>query len=491
MRVPSEVRNPAPRIERTGANRVSAPTVEGTPQETPAQQQERAEAARLAQLPAMQSIRGQDGFDTASTQAAQGVGAARPTGALPPPAALNLEAPVGAVPGNRPGNRPADVRAVQERLHGLGYLSASDYQAERVDAGGQGRVAESSMPRTMEALRRFQGQVAGGTDGVVSPGGAAARALADPTYGTQTTINPRASDTTAGVPLESMRLPRDVEQIVRAVEAVETGSGALGESPALLRNASGTPASFGRGQLIGGTAVSLLNSSPELARRYELGPQEMRRLTDIATRTTAHYNAIAGRVPRGGDTEAGLQRRIAEYTATEGARFRQETGLGDADIANMFRAAQLRNQMAANRGGNIDRLLASPDVAANVRALGLSTSDLAAYRRNPAFHGEHRAGFVTRALFSTSPEGQRLRNAMTDNGGVPISRLLIQQNHESVLRAGQQQLGRPLTPREAAQATMFVHNHGERGLPQYLAGLNRPNRREDAYVQRAMQGWTP
>ncbi|WNG23557.1 peptidoglycan-binding protein [Cystobacter fuscus] len=442
--------------------------------------------------PAVRALRGQDGFDApVRGQATAPVEVATPvpeTRTLPSPVTLNLTASVGA----RGANQPGDVRQVQDRLQQLGYLSEADHVAEQVDASGTDPISEQAMPHTMDALRRFQREVAGQSDGKISPRGITARALADPTYGTQSTINPGAADATAGLPVST--LPRPVAQIVQAVEAAETGANAvLGESPALLRNASGTPASFGRGQLIGRTALDVLTRHPDAARHYGLDTQQLQDLGNIAQSTREAYRAISAQIPAGGDTEEGLQRRIAEYTSSEqGADFRTRTGLGDADIANMFRAAQLRAQLPrqANSGETYQTLMNRPDVAANIQALDLSESDVSAYLRRPAIHGENREGFITRALLS-SEHGQALRDAMTDNGGIPMSRLLIQDNYDQVCAQGAQLLGRPLSAREAAQATMLAHN-GPSALNPFFDSLRQGRPAVvTPYVTQAMANWTP
>lgn len=406
-------------------------------------------------------------------------------GTLPAPVALDLTRPVGA----RGANVPSDVRKVQDRLHELGFLSDEAYTAEQADPAQTDAIPDAEMPQTIEAIRKFQGEVAGVTpDGNVGLNGATAFSMRDPTYGTQTTFNPSASDPEAGVPVDTFGLAPEVEQIVEAIEAVETGDGVLGESPAMLRNASGTPASFGKGQLVAGTAADVLSRYPDVAEQYGLDATEVAELNTIARQTAETYNDIKTRVPDGGLSEADLQTRIAEYTADHGAEFREQTGLKDEDIEKMFRTAQFREQLPDAQ--SVDAALADPDFATNVEALGLRKSDITTYFNNPDFHGEHRQGFVTRALFS-SENGQALRDAMTDNGGVPLARALIQANYDKVVSTGARELGRPLTPAEAAEATMLVHNRGMGALSGLLASFDQRGRVQNPYVARAMEHWTP
>ena len=145
---------------------------------------------------------------------------------------------------------------------------------------------------------------------------------------------------------------------------------------------------------------------------------------------------------------------------------------------------------AANSGQTYQTLMARPDVAANIQALGLGQSDINTYIRNPAFHGENREGFITRALLS-SENGQALRNAMTDNGGVPMARLLIQDNYNAVRTQGQERVGRPLTEQESAQATLLAHNQPSALRPFFESlRLGRPAA-VTPYVTHAMENWRP
>ncbi|MBN8230509.1 hypothetical protein JYK02_23635 [Corallococcus macrosporus] len=330
-----------------------------------------------------------------------------------------------------------------------------------------------------------------------APSNNRASTQADYSYGTRTRPNPRATDPSAGIPLKSLNFSRDTNRIITAIEKHESNNN-QGENPATLRNASGTPASFGRGQLIGSTAVGLLQSSPALAQHYNLSSKQLQDLNKIAADTQQHFDSISKQVPPGGLSEKDLKQKIATYTANNRARFVQETGLPASDIERMFRGAQLRAQMprTALRGSRseieaqalktVNNLMAQPDFAANISALGLQRGDLKAYVKVPNRHGEHRAGFATRALFN-SRDGQTLRNAMTDNSGIAMSRILINQNATRVNQRAREQLHRPLTFPESAEVTMLVHNRGERDLSKFLGALNQRGRTQDSYVREAMR----
>jgi Fe2+ transport system protein FeoA len=400
-----------------------------------------------------------------------------------------MNAAIGGSVGRGAANAPANVRMVQQRLQELGFLSSSAYLAERPAASVANAIAVAALTQTIAAIEQFQSSVVGvPPDGRIDAGGLSARLLMDPTYGTRTGPNPNATNADAGPTVASFA--HEVQQIIQAIETHEAGAGGRGERPAVLRNASGTPASFGRGQLIGGTALDTLNRYPNIASSYGLSQQDRRSLSQIAANTTTHYNAIFALVPAGGTTEANLQAAIANYVSTNGVRFHQETGLFDGDVANMFRAAQLRRHLdghTANDTATLMNAAQHPDIAANIAALGLGAGDVRSYLTNQRRHGEHRAGFVTRALFM-SEHGQKLRNAMTDNSGVGIGRLLVNDNYNLVVNRAAAQ-ATVLTARQRAQVTMRVHNQGAGNLNGYLNNLN--GTANDSYVQQAIQHWTP
>jgi hypothetical protein len=405
--------------------------------------------------------------------------------ALPVPMNTAIGGPVG----RGAANAPADVRLVQQRLQELGFLSTSAFLAERPAASVASAVPVAALAQTIAAIEQFQSNVVGvPPDGVISAGGLTARLLTDPTYGTRAAPNPNATNPDAGPAATSFA--REVQQIIHAVETHEAGAGARGERPAVLRNASGTPASFGRGQLIGSTAFDTLNRYPDIASSYGLSQQDRTSLSQIVTNTVAHYDAIFRLVPAGGMSEANLQTAIANHVSTHGVRFHQETGLFPADIANMFRAAQFRRHLAGRRVNEATALVdpaQHADIAANISALGFGVGDVRSYLTNQDRHGEHRAGFVTRALFM-SEHGQKLRNAMTDNSGVGLGRVLVNDNFNLVVARARTR-GVALTQRQRAQVTMRVHNQGSRNLNGFLADLN--GTASDSYVQQAFRHWSP
>ncbi|WP_404367775.1 hypothetical protein ACIHQR_02290 [Corallococcus coralloides] len=321
---------------------------------------------------------------------------------------------------------------------------------------------------------------------------------ANQSFGTKTSANPRATDPQAGIPLSSLKFSPSTNCIIEAIEKSESSKTAQGEIPARLHNASGTPASFGRGQLIGESAVDLLKSNKPLAQHYNLGIKPIQDLTEIATNTRRHFKSISSKIPPGGTTEKDLLQKISDYTAKNKTNFEQDTGLQPEDITRMFRAAQLRAQMPATPlkasfsptdvllNKIIDSLMANPDFKTNTFALGVQRTDLRAYAKKPDNHGEHMAGFTTKALFN-SPYGQALRNAMTDNSGIAMSRILINQNIKKAHQKSLKQLRRQLTFMESAEAAMLMHNRGEGALNPFLRTVNQKNRTQDPYVQKAMR----
>jgi hypothetical protein len=279
--------------------------------------------------------------------------------------------------------------------------------------------------------------------------------------------------------------------MISACETIEAGAGGRGERPAVLRNGSGTPASFGKSQLIGGTAVGTLQHNPNIAAIYGLSPQDLQDLNGIAARTATHYNTIYGQVPTGGAaSDAALLALATTYIATNGQRFHVETGLADTDLVAMFRTAQFRRHLAGHVAGDEVALMnaaQNPAAAANITALGFAANDVRSYLALPARHGEHRAGFVTRALFM-SDHGQQLRDAMTDNGGTGIGRALINDNFTLVNQRATQ-LNLQLTVSQRAQVTARVHNQGEGNLDAYLTNL--AGTASNPYVVNFLQVWTP
>lgn len=404
---------------------------------------------------------------------------------MPVPQTITLTGRVG-----RGGpNHAADVLLVQGRLSELNFLTASDATAER-PAAGVADVPATALARTIAAIEQFQGSIVGvPPDGQIDPGGLSARLLQDPTYGTRTVANPNANNAGAGP--APANFTHEVQQIITACERIEAGAGGRGERPAVLRNGSGTPASFGKSQLIGGTAVGTLQNNQNIADIYGLSAADLQDLHGISTRTVTHYNAIYGQVPVGGaPSDAALLGLASAYITTNGQRFHVETGLFDPDIIAMFRTAQFRRHCAGQAAGAEAALMnaqQNPAAAANIAALGFARGDIHSYLQQPARHGEHKQGFVTRALF-LSEHGQQLRDAMTDNGGTGIGRALIHDNF-ALVQARAAQLNAQLTVAQRAQVTARVHNQGEANLSAFIQNLGQTA--ANPYVQNFMQVWTP
>jgi hypothetical protein len=267
-------------------------------------------------------------------------------------------------------------------------------------------------------------------------------------------------------------------RIIIAIEA-EEGGVSSGEIPAILRNASGTPTSWGSAQVIGGTAVGTLSAAANnaFAAFYGLDAPALAHLQDIRDETLALFEAITLAVAAN-TTEAALLTQADAYAAANADAIRADTGLGSADVVRMFRAAQLRRHLTAlGVNGNEAQLMnaaAMPHAAANIAALGLTLAEVGSYLRIPLFYGEHRQGFVTRALLN-APDGQILRNALTDDSGFKIARYVIRDNWNATAAA--------LPARDRAQLTAYLHNHG--GDPVALAN-QLPVVAADAYVVRVM-----
>jgi hypothetical protein len=365
-------------------------------------------------------------------------------------------------------NHAADVTLVQGRMRELGFLSVADALAERPAAGAAGMTA-ATLPQTIAAIRAYQQRVVGTPpDGRIEAGGLSQRLMADPTYGTMTTVNPNADNPNAGPAATSYT--GEVQAIIAACEQIESGHGGGGERPAVLHNGSGTPASFGKAQLIGGTAVGTLRANQSIADSAGLSRQDLTDLNTIATNTANRYDAIVGQVPHHGwQSDSDVTGHAGTYTSANGVQFHRDTGLYDTDITQMFRTGQFIRQAldftSANAADMLDAT-AHPASATNIAALGLNAHDVATFVANPRFRGEHKQGFVTRALFN-SEHGQQLRDAMTDNGGAGPGRALINDNFNQVVRRAAQ-LGVTLTVTQRAQITALMHNAGGGGLDGYI-----------------------
>ena len=382
-----------------------------------------------------------------------------------PPRPRPVDVALAASVGQGGVNGSADVREVQDRLFELGVLPADGYLTERVDPAAVGAVPSAALPATIAAIRLFQQTAAGSAvaapDSRISPTGLTWRVLQDPTYGTPTRPNPACALGVAG-PARPVFALAPLRRIALAIEQGEGGVGS-GEIPALLRNASGTPASFGRAQVIGGTGLEMLTTHADLAAQYGLDPPRLAALVSVSTSTGALVDDIRAQVA-GGWSEATLRARIAAYALAHGAAVRTNCGLGLDDIARIFRAMQFRLQVVAIPVADaIDVLFNAathPAAAANLAVLGFSLTDVTAYHANSLRHGEHRAGFVTRALFS-AVDGQALRNALTDDSGSRLGRIVIESNWNSTAGLG-------LGERDRAMLTAFLHNNGGY-TPAYLA----------------------
>jgi|GEM_PF-4686106 len=420
---------------------------------------------------------------------------------LPTVMAGHLNARVGAGVGRNANiNQPADVRMVQERLHELGFLSTVDFMSERADPAAGGNIAVAQLTHTIDAIREFQGLVVGRTDGYIDPGGMSLRILNDPTYGTLTTFNPEANNPQAGIAFGGTGV-QALNRIIQAIERAEAGN-LTGEVPAVLINAAGVPASFGRGQMIGRTALGVLKNphNNQLRDQYGLDMASLNNINDRARETGNRYNAISRLVGTGGVTEANLQASYNTYIATNGAQFHADTGLFDQDIINMFRIAQIKRRIIAQpvvHGRKTDTtvinesdispavqsLLANPDFLASYNALGFNRGSLNAYVRRTDSLGENLAGFITKAIFSR-PDSQGIRNAMTDAGGAAMGRMLIQQNFidaNAVVPAGQADRDRIV-----AAITAIIHNRGGTARNRYR---NLADTLADTYVDGVLGIW--
>jgi hypothetical protein len=215
-----------------------------------------------------------------------------------------------------------------------------------------------------------------------------------------------------------------------------------------------------------------LSNNQDMRDHYGLTQAMLTDMTQRSNNTETHYDAIYALVPNANVTQATLNASITTYTQNNGERFVQETGLGYDDIARMFHTANMRRRISAvnitrNDSGiaveaelnpAVTRLMAVADFSTSTTFLGVNSSSVKSYLRRLASMGENKAAFRTKAIFN-HPDGQRVRNAMTDNNGTAIGRTFIESTHAAANRA---------VPANAATRLEFVgaitaimHNSGK------------------------------
>jgi hypothetical protein len=416
---------------------------------------------------------------------------------LPVPENLAQGIQVGVGAGGVNRNQQADVLAVQQRLHHLGLLATDNYVRERRIVQGLATINSVQMPETMDAILRFQNTAGGGiagADRIISPNGHTERILKDPTYSTYVSTNSDTDNDHAGPGMPAVwhataTHHRQITAIILAIEAHEAG-GSKGEVPAILRNGSQTPASFGKAQLIGQTAVGTVAAEASLGNFYDLDAAAMATLNAVVAAVDREWNRIFGLVPAG-TTEAVFLGLITADNTANLAAFGAGNGFGAEDHVLMFRTAQFRRQVAAfiappsSRAAavaNIAAFMALPDVAANIAELNMRQADVRPFLAT-AIDNEHRGGFITRGLFRSEP-GYKLKNAMTDDSGFKIGRFLIRDNYNSVLAglAGATAANRE----QRARITARIHNSGAAGLAGFIAN---PATATNAYTNNVMPHW--
>ncbi|WP_028978946.1 peptidoglycan-binding domain-containing protein [Sporocytophaga myxococcoides] len=381
--------------------------------------------------------------------------------------------------GTVPQNNRADVRVIQDRLHELGFLKPEHYVREKVSSiGTPATINQSSIPRTREALREFQANaslnVPTGIIELNTPNSndrlmnnttiwetivGTVFALFDPTYGSGTYVNPNALNPMATAPTGD--LTPDQERIYTAI--IRSESDGNGEIPARLRNGSYTPTSFGKVQTIGSTALSHIISDTVLRNYYGLDSDELSLVNGIARDTESIYFRIEDIVldEDDGAVDATLYDRVVNILTSEAIstpiynravirltneRISQDTtywnafslvtGLDIVYLSNMIEVNILRKMLTINtaaqiygRGGAANTPGSYFNYITNL--LGLRRSDVNLYSQSPSQQGEIRNGFVTKSILSSSI-GQNIRNAMTDNSGLAIGKLVVRSTFNSV-----------------------------------------------------------
>lgn len=373
-------------------------------------------------------------------------------------------------------NRVTDVRTVQDRLFELGLMDAADYFRDRLPMYAGGSAADSVIGTTIAAIELAERTIAGlgfsAPAGQVPVGGRIHRVLQDPSHASSTHGNPCCTLSSAG-PARPTFASAVLNRLCLALELREGGRSS-GEIPAVLRNGSGTPTSWGIAQVIGSTAIGTLVAHPAFASHYGLDGPTCVALQTRANSAIARFNAIHALVAAA-TSEAALQTQVAAYVATNAVAVRQGSGLGPRDIEAMFRTHQLFRHLQGLTSDAAARALfdahAHPDAAANLAWLRLNPGEAVTYRNHPDFIGEHRQGFATRALLA-SPHGQTLRNAFTDDTGFKLGRYVVSDNWNSTDGLG-------LTTAQRVSVTAYMHNHGG-GAATHAANIDAVQ--ADAYV---------
>ena len=361
-------------------------------------------------------------------------------------------------------NAVVDVRTVQDRLFELGLMPAIDYFRDRIPWFAGGFIGEALLGTTIAAINMAQRTIAGLAlslpDGSISAGQRVHRVLERPAYGTLTLPNPNCALASAG-PARPVFADADLMKVCTAIELGEGGVSS-GEIPAILRNASSTPTSWGASQVIGATAIGTLVAHPTFAAFYGLDSATCAALNARATAAVNQFHAIAQLVVNA-MTEAALRAQVAAYLAANAQAVRTATGLGPRDIEGMFRANQLQRHLAGAADHAAVTALydahAQPDAAANLAWLAIPLDQAFTYHDNLLFIGEHQQGFATRSLL-TSVWGQSLRNALTDDTGYKLGRYVVRDNWNATAGLG-------LTTAQRASLTAYLHNRG--GNPATLA----------------------
>ena len=89
-----------------------------------------------------------------------------------------------------------------------------------------------------------------------------------------------------------------------------------------------------------------------------------------------------------------------------------------------------------------------------VTTLGMDRTSVEHYFNRRDHHNEMRQAFITKAILS-HPDGQRVRNALTDNRGPAIGRALVRANHATASTTLRGQNARTI-----AAGVAILHNSG-------------------------------
>lgn len=231
-------------------------------------------------------------------------------------------------------------------------------------------------------------------------------------------------------------------RIDRANASVESGGRGVVPSRLVTTAGPGSPASYGRSQLLVSLQVDGLlrhatgPAGPASIERLGVGVADLRAMQGRGTAATAWYDAIVGRdldasVPLDRAAIADIRRRAAAgdletIVAVHGKAFQAATGIPASELGFLALTTRLTDpsvsaeyrRLRAHHGvtGSLDRLVARHPELAALRTRMADDRSLDFFLRRPRRNGEHRAAWYTRAARVDGKQYDRLVAALVAGG---------------------------------------------------------------------------